>query len=149
MHLVPLADLTGYLDAYLRIREVPDEPNAVNGLQAENRSTTVSRIVAAVDCGRQINPDVVRQQIEGGLIFGMAGALGGATGFTENLADARTLGDLDLPRLSDTVEFIRSEADPGGVGELGVPAIGPAIANALQASTGYRIRNLPLLRADE
>jgi dinuclear metal center YbgI/SA1388 family protein len=48
-HLVPLADLTGYLDAYLRIREVPDEPNAVNGLQAENRSATVSRIVAAVD----------------------------------------------------------------------------------------------------
>jgi dinuclear metal center YbgI/SA1388 family protein len=48
-HLVPLADLTGYLDAYLRIREVPDEPNAVNGLQAENRSAAVSRIVAAVD----------------------------------------------------------------------------------------------------
>jgi dinuclear metal center YbgI/SA1388 family protein len=48
-HLVPLADLTGYLDAYLRIREVPDEPNAVNGLQAENRSGTASRIVAAVD----------------------------------------------------------------------------------------------------
>ena len=119
----------------------------------DDQSAVVDRIVAAVDCGRQINPDVVRQQIEGGLIFGMAGALGGATGFTENLADARTLGDLDLPRLSDipdiTVEFIRSEADPGGVGELGVPAIGPAIANALQASTGYRIRNLPLLRADE
>ncbi len=48
-HLVPLADLTGYLNAYLRIREVPDEPNAVNGLQAENRSAMVSRIVAAVD----------------------------------------------------------------------------------------------------
>jgi dinuclear metal center YbgI/SA1388 family protein len=48
-HPVPLADLTGYLDAYLRIREVPDEPNAVNGLQAENCSATVSRIVAAVD----------------------------------------------------------------------------------------------------
>jgi dinuclear metal center YbgI/SA1388 family protein len=48
-HAVPLADLTGYLDAYLRIREVPDEPNAVNGLQAENHSATVSRIIAAVD----------------------------------------------------------------------------------------------------
>ena len=72
---------------------------------------------------------------------------------TPDAADARTLGDLDLPRLSDvpdiTVELIRSEADPGGVGELGVPAIGPAIANALQASTGYRIRNLPLLHGDE
>lgn len=119
----------------------------------DDQSAVVDRIVAAVDCGRQINPDVVRQQIEGGLIFGMAAALGGSTSFTENLADARTLGDLDLPRLSDTpditVELIRSEADPGGVGELGVPAIGPAIANALQASTGYRIRNLPLLHGDE
>ncbi|MEP7006513.1 MAG: molybdopterin cofactor-binding domain-containing protein [Sphingomonas bacterium] len=119
----------------------------------DDQGAVVDRIVAAVDCGRQINPDVVRQQIEGGLIFGMAAALGGSTSFTENLADARTLGDLDLPRLSDTpditVELIRSEADPGGVGELGVPAIGPAIANALQASTGYRIRNLPLLHGDE
>jgi isoquinoline 1-oxidoreductase beta subunit len=114
----------------------------------DDQSPVVDRIVAAVDCGRQVNPDVVRQQIEGGLIFGMAAALGGSTSFTENLADARRFGDLDLPRLADvpdiTVELIRSEADPGGVGEIGVPAIGPAIANALQASTGYRIRNLPL-----
>ena len=119
----------------------------------DDQSPVVDRIVAAVDCGRQINPDVVRQQIEGGLIFGMAGALGASTSFTENLGDARTLGDLDLPRLADvpdiTVELIRSEADPGGVGELGVPAVAPAIANALQASTGYRIRNLPLARSEE
>ncbi len=108
----------------------------------------VDRLVAAVDCGRQVNPDVVRQQIEGGLIFGMASALGAATGFTENLGDARGFGDLDLPRLADTpditIELIRSEADPGGVGELGVPAVAPAIANALQAATGVRIRALPL-----
>src|SRR5690606_16022948 len=97
---------------------------------------------------RQINPDVVRQQIEGGLIFGLAGALGAATGFTENLADARGFGDLDLPRLADTpditIELIRSEADPGGAGELGVPAVAPAVANALRAATGARIRSLPL-----
>jgi isoquinoline 1-oxidoreductase beta subunit len=114
----------------------------------ENQRARVDRIVAAVDCGRQVNPDIVRQQIEGGLIFGMAAALGGSTSFTENLADARGFGDLDLPRLADapdiTVELIRSEADPGGVGELGVPAVAPAIANALQASTGFRMRSLPL-----
>ncbi len=115
----------------------------------DQQRPVVDRIVAAVDCGRQINPDVVRQQIEGGLIFGMAAALGGSTIFTENVADARTFGDIGLPRLADTpditVEMIRSEADPGGVGELGVPAIAPAIANALQAATGYRMRNLPLI----
>ena len=115
----------------------------------DQQRPVVDRIVAAVDCGRQINPDVVRQQIEGGLIFGMAAALGGSTIFTENVADARTFGDIGLPRLADTpditVEMIRSEADPGGVGELGVPAIAPAIANALQAATGYRMRTLPLI----
>lgn len=115
----------------------------------EGQRPVVDRIVAAVDCGRQINPDVVRQQIEGGLIFGMAAALGGATTFTENVGDARSFGDLGLPRLADTpditIEMIRSEADPGGVGELGVPPVAPAIANALQASTGFRMRTLPLM----
>jgi isoquinoline 1-oxidoreductase beta subunit len=108
----------------------------------------VDRLVAAVDCGAQINPDIVRQQIEGGLIFGMASALGASTGFTRGLADVRGFDILALPRLADTpditVEVIRSEEASGGVGELGVPAVAPAIANALQSATGYRIRNLPL-----
>jgi isoquinoline 1-oxidoreductase beta subunit len=118
----------------------------------EGQRPVVDRIVAAVDCGRQVNPDVVRQQIEGGLIFGMAAALGGSTTFTENLSDARGFGDLALPRLADTpditVEMIRSEADPGGVGELAVPPVAPAIANSLQASTGFRMRTLPLTPGD-
>ncbi|PTW46772.1 isoquinoline 1-oxidoreductase beta subunit [Sphingomonas faeni] len=108
----------------------------------------VDRLVAAVDCGAQINPDIVRQQIEGGLIFGMASALGASTGFTRGLAHARGFDTISLPRLADTpditVEVIRSDEAPGGVGELGVPAVAPAIANALYASTGFRIRNLPL-----
>lgn len=113
------------------------------------RQVKVSRLVAAVDVGRVINPDLVLQQIEGGMIFGMAAALGGATGITENIADARTIADLKLPVLADspdiTIELIRSSADPGGVGELGVPAVAPAIANALQSASGVRFRRLPLL----
>jgi len=115
----------------------------------DDGSVAVDRIVAAVDCGRQINPDLVRQQIEGGLIFGMAAAIGASTGFSENLATARGFGDLNLPRLAETpditVELISSEADPGGVSELAVPAVAPAIANALQAATGSRRRTLPLV----
>lgn len=113
----------------------------------DGQRPVVDRLVAAVDCGRQVNPDIVRQQIEGGLIFGMAGALGGSTGFTENVADARSFADLRLPRLADipdiTIEMIRSEAEPGGVSELAVPPVAPAIANALQASAGFRLRRLP------
>jgi isoquinoline 1-oxidoreductase beta subunit len=108
----------------------------------------VDRLVAAVDCGRMINPDLVRQQIEGGLLFGMAAALGASTAVARNLPTTRGFAGLDLPLLDDTpditVEFIRSDDAPGGVGDLGVPAVAPAIANALQSATGRRIRRLPL-----
>ncbi|WP_151955760.1 xanthine dehydrogenase family protein molybdopterin-binding subunit [Sphingomonas sp. EC-HK361] len=114
----------------------------------EAQRIRVDRLVAAVDCGRQIHPDIVRQQIEGGLIFGLANALGVATGFTANLADVRGMGAVRLPRLAETpdilVEVIDSDADPGGVGEIGVPAVAPAIANALQSAGGTRLRSLPL-----
>ena len=107
----------------------------------------VDRIVAAVDCGRLINPDLVLQQIEGGLLFGVAAALGGATGFRDGQATVHHLGQLNLPLLADipdiTVELIRSEAEPGGVSELAVPPVAPAIANALQAAAGFRFRHLP------
>ena len=114
----------------------------------EDQSIAVERLVAVVDCGRQINPDVVRQNIEGGLVFGMALALGGSTRFKKGVATTRGFGDLDLPVLDSTpditVELIQSDADPGGVHELAVPPVAPAIANALQSATGFRIRSLPL-----
>ncbi len=114
----------------------------------EGGRTVVDRLVAAVDCGRVVNPDLVRQQIEGGLVFGLAQALGASTGFARGLATSRGFDTLWLPRLSDTpditVEIVRSDEAPGGVSELAVPPVAPAIANALQASTGYRIRHLPL-----
>ena len=108
----------------------------------------VERLVAAVDCGRIVNPDLVRQQVEGGLVFGLAHALGAATGYARGLATARGFGDLNLPRLADTpditVELIRSGEEPGGASEIAVPPVAPAIANALWSATGYRIRTLPL-----
>jgi isoquinoline 1-oxidoreductase subunit beta len=114
----------------------------------EEGRVRVDRLVAAVDCGRQINPDLVRQQIEGGLVFGMAAALGGAVGYRAGVADADLAGGLHLPRLVDTpditVELIESEAAPGGVSELAVPPVAPAIANAVHAATGLRLRGLPL-----
>jgi isoquinoline 1-oxidoreductase beta subunit len=115
---------------------------------AEGARVVVDRLVAAVDCGRTINPGLVRQQIEGGLIFALAHALGASTGFAGGLAEARGIGVLGLPRLADapdlTVELIASDEAPGGVSELGVPAVAPAIANAIFASTGFRARTLPL-----
>jgi isoquinoline 1-oxidoreductase beta subunit len=109
----------------------------------------VDRIYAMADCGRLINPDLARQQIEGGILFGLAQALGSATDFESGLPTARRLRDIDLPKLADvpeiTVELARSDEAPGGVSELGVPAVAPAIANALFSAAGIRLRELPLL----
>lgn len=107
-----------------------------------------SRLVAAVDCGRIVHPDIVLQLIEGGLVFGLAQALGYSTRYIGGVAAARTLTDLNGPMIDDlpdiTVELIRSEAEPGGVSELAVPAVAPAIANAVAAVAGLRLRRLPL-----
>ena len=109
----------------------------------------VDRIHAMADCGRLINPDLARQQIEGGIVFGLAQALGSVTEFESGLPTARRLRDIDLPKLADvpeiTVEFSRNDEAPGGVYELGVPAVAPAIANALFSAAGIRLRELPLL----
>ncbi|SEM90275.1 isoquinoline 1-oxidoreductase, beta subunit [Sphingomonas gellani] len=113
----------------------------------EGGRPVVDRLVLAADCGRVVNPDLVRQQLEGGLIFGLAHAMGATTGFAGGLAQVRGFDTLRLPRLRDTpdltVELIRSDEPPGGVSELAVPPVAPAIANALHAATGNRFRSLP------
>ena len=116
-------------------------------VSAEQRPR-VLRAVCAVDCGRIVNPEIVRQQIEGGLIFGIAAATGHPIGFERGRPDARGFGHFGFPTLADapevTVELMESEDEPGGVTELGVPVAAPAIANALHALTGKRLRSLPL-----
>ena len=115
----------------------------------EHGRPMVDRLVCAVDCGRLVNPDLVRQQVEGGLLFGMAQALGVATGYAGGLGTVRGFDTLGLPALDDTpditVELIRSDEAPGGASEIGVPAVAPAIANALASVTGRRWRSLPLM----
>ena len=113
-----------------------------------DKGLQVEQLVAVVDAGRLVNPAIARQQVEGGLIFGLAAAVGATTDYEGGLATARKLGQLGLPRLSQTprilVEFVESDREPGGLGEIGVPVVAPAIANAMFAATGRRIRRIPL-----
>ncbi|MFM6854520.1 MAG: molybdopterin cofactor-binding domain-containing protein, partial [Sphingopyxis sp.] len=108
----------------------------------------VERLIAAVDVGRVMNPDLVKQQIEGGLIFGLAGAVGATTRYAGGMARARRMGDMGLPTLAQSpeivVEIIASNRDPGGHEELGMVCVAPAIANALFTISGQRVRRLPL-----
>lgn len=109
----------------------------------------VNRAVCAVDVGRVVNPEIVKQLIEGGIIYGIAGATGRPIGFERGLPNVRSLGALGLPTLADspevTVEILPSDEDAGGCTELAVPTVAPAIANAVFASTGQRLRSLPLV----
>jgi isoquinoline 1-oxidoreductase beta subunit len=96
-----------------------------------------------------INPEIVKQLIEGGIVYGMAGATGNPVLFNRGLPNARDLSELALPTLASspeiTVEILESEEEPGGVTELGVPTVAPALANAIFALSGQRLRSLPLV----
>lgn len=111
----------------------------------------VARIVAVADCGQLINPSIARQQIEGGLVFGLAMALGGAPRYAGDLPKGLRLRDYGLPRMADVgeivVEMMENAEPTTGVGEIGVPAIAPALASALSTLTGKRYRTLPLMGA--
>lgn len=109
----------------------------------------VSRLAAAVDIGRVVNRDIALQQIEGGLVYGLGLALGSATEYERGLPVSGRLAGLQVPNLANTpeiaVELIDSDAEPFDPGEIGVPAVAPAVANALHSATGLRLRRLPLL----
>ncbi|MBC7505938.1 MAG: xanthine dehydrogenase family protein molybdopterin-binding subunit [Sandarakinorhabdus sp.] len=108
----------------------------------------VSRVWAAVDCGRTINPDSVRAQIESGINYGLSAALYGRTSFAAGEANERNFDTNPALKLAQApaidVVIIASTEDPGGVGEPGTPPIAAAVANALFAATGQRRRDLPL-----
>ena len=109
----------------------------------------VRTIAAAVDIGRVDNRDIALQQIEGGLLFGLSLATGSATDYDEGRPVNNRLAALSLPQLADcpriTIELVESDGPPFDPGEIGVPAIAPAVANALYSATGLRFRRLPLL----
>jgi isoquinoline 1-oxidoreductase beta subunit len=109
---------------------------------------TVHRVVCAVDCGRIVNPDTIKAQMESGITFGLSAALYGAITFENGRVRQGNFDDYPLVRMEAMprveVHIIESSEAPGGVGEPGVPPIAPAVANALFAASGARVRSLPL-----
>jgi len=118
--------------------------------QHDSNPPRVSRIDTAIDCGRVVNPEGVRKQVEGAAIFGLGAALFGEITARGGRAMQSNFGDYRIPRLIDCPPFIethivQSDAEPGGAGEPPTPTIAPALAAALFAATGTRHRKMPLL----
>jgi len=111
----------------------------------------VRRVVCAVDCGTIINPDTVTAQIESGVVFGIGGALWGEITLKNGRVEQSNFHDYRVLRMNEAppieVHLIRNLEAPGGIGEPGTAATAPALANAVFAATGKRIRQLPLQKA--
>jgi isoquinoline 1-oxidoreductase beta subunit len=108
----------------------------------------VHRIVCAIDCGLVINPDQVVSQMQGAAIFALSSALEGQITFTDGRVDQSNFDDCPLVRFHEAppveVHIVESGGEMGGIGEVGVPGIAPALAAALHQVTGRRIRRLPI-----
>jgi isoquinoline 1-oxidoreductase beta subunit len=109
---------------------------------------TVRKITCVVDCGQMVNPRIVESQIESGIVFGLSAALWGEVTLVggrvqqTNFNNYRLLRHGEMPELD--VHLLESDEAPGGIGEVAVPLVAPAICNALFTATGRRLRALPI-----
>lgn len=108
----------------------------------------VERVVAAVDCGIAVNPNIIRAQIEGGIAYGLSAALADEVTLTDGNVDQTNFHNYRVLRMNDMpeveVHILPSGNAPSGVGEPGTPPVAPAVANALAAATGQTLTRLPL-----
>ena len=112
----------------------------------------VHRVVCAVDCGQAINPAGVEQQIQSGIVFGLSAALKGAITIDQGRVQQGNFHQYDVLRIDEMpvveVHLVPSHEAPGGMGEAATPGIAAAVANAVFAATGKRIRRLPIRTED-
>ena len=122
-------------------------------ISVDNRGRTrVHRVTCVIDCGQAINPAIVDSQIQGAIIYGLSGTLNSRINIEKGRVVQGNFDDYPLPKLKTApvidVHIINSGEQPGGIGEAGTPLVGPAVANAVFAATGKRVRRLPIKRSD-
>ena len=111
----------------------------------------IHRITCAVDCGQMVNPNIVDQQVEGSILFGLTAALWGEITLAKGQVQQRNFDSYRMLRLPEApridVHLLASGKAPGGIGEPGTAVVGPALANAIFAATGKRLRSLPIAKS--
>jgi isoquinoline 1-oxidoreductase beta subunit len=108
----------------------------------------VHKVVCAIDCGAYVNPNIIRAQMEGGIVYGLSQVLYGQITFRNGRVEQSNFHDYKVVRMPEApaveVHLVENDELPGGIGEPGVPPLAPAVCNAIFALTGKRIRKLPL-----
>jgi isoquinoline 1-oxidoreductase beta subunit len=108
----------------------------------------VHRAVMAVDCGTVVNPDIVKAQVESSVIFGLSAAMKQQVTFKAGRVEQSNFHDYPALRMNESpaieTYMVPSDAPPSGIGEPALPVVAPALANAVFALTGQRLRSLPL-----
>lgn len=108
----------------------------------------VQRVTCAVDCGTVVNPDTVRAQIQSAVMFGVTAALNGEITLKGGRVEQTNFDTYQILRMNEAprvdVHIVCNTEPPGGVGEAGTSAIVPAVANAISAATGKRLRRMPV-----
>ena len=115
---------------------------------AKSGAVRVRRVVCAVDCGTVVNPDIVRAQIQSGIVFGITAALYGEITLKNGRVEQTNFDTYQMLRINEApaieVHIVESSEPPGGMGECGTSAVVPAMANAIFAATGKRLRKMPV-----
>jgi isoquinoline 1-oxidoreductase subunit beta len=115
---------------------------------SKDGSVRVRRVVCAVDCGTVVNPDTVQAQIQSAVIFGITAALHGQITLKDGRVEQSNFHDYEMLRINEApaieVHIVQSSEPPGGMGECGTSAVVPALANAIFAATGKRLRKMPV-----
>jgi isoquinoline 1-oxidoreductase beta subunit len=115
---------------------------------AKDGRVRVHRVVCAVDCGIAVNPDIIRAQMQGAVMFGITAALYGEITLKSGRVEQSNFDNYQMLRINEApvvdVHILQSLEAPGGMGEAGTSAVVPAVTNAIFAATGKRLRKLPV-----
>ena len=135
---------TDYLETY--------QVQVVEVSVSKRGKITVHKITCVADCGQVFNSHIAKQQLEGAILYGLTAALKGEINVQNGQIVQSNFDDYPMLKLKETpeinVHLLENNEAPGGIGEAGTPLIGPAVANAVFAATGHRIRKLPIHRKD-